>query len=204
MLKLTGITHSFGENNVLNQFSLTLRPGQRIALMGPSGVGKTTVLRLAMGLLTPDEGAEVVSRMESITHEKLDCSLYIYENAGKRFAADGYLFPNSIRTHGKKEQLNNVLNWVSGGKMPVKTPETIKLVPSVMGNAGGDLTIMLTNASLDNTGIFRCLVRTDRDVFLMNDDGTLTAPKQEKCADGVLATIPSIDAWDYVLLTNIK
>jgi len=57
MLKLTGITHSFGENTVLRNFCLTLQPGQRIALMGPSGVGKTTVLRLAMGLLTPDEGA---------------------------------------------------------------------------------------------------------------------------------------------------
>ena len=56
MLKLTNISHSFGEKQVLRDFSLTLRPGQRIALMGPSGVGKTTVLRLAMGLLEPEKG----------------------------------------------------------------------------------------------------------------------------------------------------
>ncbi len=154
--------------------------------------------------LTPGQGAEVVSHMESITHEKMDCSLYIYENAGKRMAVDGYVFPNSIRTHGKKEQLNNILNWLSGGKLPVKTPETIKIVPSVCGNDKGDLTIMLTNASLDNTGVFKCLVRTCRDVFLMNDDGTLTKPEQEKMTDGVLVTVPAIDAWDYVLLTNME
>lgn len=153
--------------------------------------------------LTPVDGAEVVSRMESITHEKMDCSLYIYENAGKRVAVDGYVFPNSVRTHGKKEQLNNVLNWVSGEKMPVKTPETIKIVPGVCGNAKGDLTIMLTNASLDNTGVFKCLIRTDRDVFLMNDDGTLKKPAQETVDDGVLVTLPAIDPWDYILLTNI-
>lgn len=153
--------------------------------------------------LTPVDGAEVVSRMESITHEKMDCSLYIYENAGKRVAVDGYVFPNSVRTHGKKEQLNNIFNWLSGGKLPVKTPETIKIVPGVCGNAKGDMTIMLTNASLDKTGIFKCLVRTDRAVFLMNDDGTLTKPEQEKVADGVLVTVPSIDAWDYTLLTNM-
>lgn len=56
MLKLTGIHHRYGEQWVLRNFDLTLRPGQRIALMGPSGMGKTTLLRLALGLLPPTEG----------------------------------------------------------------------------------------------------------------------------------------------------
>ena len=57
MLKLRHISHSFGEKPVLQDVNLTLRPHQRIALMGPSGVGKTTLLRIAMGLLRPDDGA---------------------------------------------------------------------------------------------------------------------------------------------------
>ena len=56
MLKLTGISHCYGERKVLQDLDLILRPGQRIALMGPSGCGKTTLLRIAMGLLTPTEG----------------------------------------------------------------------------------------------------------------------------------------------------
>ena len=56
MLKLTGICHSFGENRVLDQFELSLNPGERIALMGPSGAGKTTLLRIILGLLTPNSG----------------------------------------------------------------------------------------------------------------------------------------------------
>lgn len=56
MLKLHNITHSYGENTVLKDVSLSLEPGRRLALMGPSGVGKTTLLRVALGLLTPDEG----------------------------------------------------------------------------------------------------------------------------------------------------
>lgn len=56
MLKLTEISHRFEEHWVLKDFSLTLLPGQRIALMGPSGVGKTTLLRIALGLLSPTEG----------------------------------------------------------------------------------------------------------------------------------------------------
>ena len=56
MLKLTGISHRYGEQPVLENRSLTLLPGQRIALMGPSGVGKTTLLRIALGLLMPTAG----------------------------------------------------------------------------------------------------------------------------------------------------
>ena len=56
MLKLTGITHGFDGRPVLDNVCLTLMPGQRLAIMGPSGTGKTTLLRIAMGLLKPDGG----------------------------------------------------------------------------------------------------------------------------------------------------
>ena len=56
MLKLTDISHCYGDHPVLNGMNLTLCPGQRIALMGPSGCGKTTALRIALGLLNPTGG----------------------------------------------------------------------------------------------------------------------------------------------------
>lgn len=56
MLKLTGITHRFGDHRVLHGVNLSLMPGQRIAIMGPSGCGKTTLLRILLGLQLPTEG----------------------------------------------------------------------------------------------------------------------------------------------------
>ena len=56
MLELTNISHSYDDLKILENFSLTLAPGQRIALMGPSGCGKTTVLKIALGLLSPTGG----------------------------------------------------------------------------------------------------------------------------------------------------
>ena len=56
MLKLTDISHNYGDHPVLNGMNLTVCPGQRIALMGPSGCGKTTALRIALRLLNPTGG----------------------------------------------------------------------------------------------------------------------------------------------------
>ena len=56
MVKLTGVSHAYDGKPVLENLDLTLHPGQRIALMGPSGVGKTTLLRTVLGLLKPDSG----------------------------------------------------------------------------------------------------------------------------------------------------
>ncbi len=56
MLKLTEISHRYGDQLVLEGKNLILQPGQRMALMGPSGCGKTTLLRIALGLLEPTRG----------------------------------------------------------------------------------------------------------------------------------------------------
>lgn len=56
MLKLTDISHRYGQQPVLENKTLILHPRQRLALMGPSGCGKTTLLRIALGLLKPTAG----------------------------------------------------------------------------------------------------------------------------------------------------
>lgn len=156
--------------------------------------------------LEPATGAQVVSNLETITHKSLGCSLYVYENAcGTRFAADGYFFPNSIRTHGKKEQLGNVLDWISKGRLPVRVEnETIKVMPTVQADSEGNMTVMLTNASLDSTGSFTCELRSEKEVYAICNDGTLKWMPQEKRGNATVVTIDNLDRWDYILLTNMK
>ena len=61
MLKITNISKSFLRKNApiraVQDFSLTIRPGEIATVQGPSGCGKTTLLLVAAGLLHPDSGS---------------------------------------------------------------------------------------------------------------------------------------------------
>lgn len=61
VLSLHNITKYFGDKRVINDFSLTCEEGQFVCILGSSGCGKTTLLRLIAGLETPDNGQILIS-----------------------------------------------------------------------------------------------------------------------------------------------
>ena len=56
-LVIAHVSKDYGRGPVLRDVSLTVRQGETVCLMGPSGLGKTTLLRCVAGLETPDAGA---------------------------------------------------------------------------------------------------------------------------------------------------
>ncbi len=56
MLQLTKISKSYGIHTVLSDISFVVNPGERVALVGPNGCGKTTLLHIIAGLEPPDAG----------------------------------------------------------------------------------------------------------------------------------------------------
>ena len=57
VIEAHGISKAYGENLILKDLSLTLTRKDRLALVGPNGVGKTTLLRLLMKTEAPDTGS---------------------------------------------------------------------------------------------------------------------------------------------------
>jgi len=55
-IRFENVSKAFGDNVILKDFSLELPDSGIVALMGPSGYGKTTLLRLLSGLTEPDSG----------------------------------------------------------------------------------------------------------------------------------------------------
>ena len=56
VIRVEGISKSFGENHVLDDVSLRVQRGDRLAIIGPNGIGKSTLLKIMIGDLEPDGG----------------------------------------------------------------------------------------------------------------------------------------------------
>lgn len=57
ILRIKDLKKSFGDNHVLNGFSLELFEGENLVLMGKSGSGKSVMIKCLVGLMLPDEGS---------------------------------------------------------------------------------------------------------------------------------------------------
>lgn len=56
LLQVKDMTHYFGGLRAVNNFNLTIQPGQINGLIGPNGAGKTTIFNLITGVYTPTQG----------------------------------------------------------------------------------------------------------------------------------------------------
>ena len=64
VVELRDVVLSFGEKKVLNGVSLEVEPLDRLVIMGQSGSGKSTILRLILGILQPGRGSIFFKQFE--------------------------------------------------------------------------------------------------------------------------------------------
>ena len=152
-----------------------------------------------------DANAQVISNLTTITREPVGVSMYAFENKdGRRIVADGYLMPKKMRTAAKREQLENAMEWLSHGAMPVRINKSVKVIPTVTIDQTDGCNLMLTNASFDSTGTFECVVRNTKPFYVIRQDGKVKPIKQETKNGKSILTIDNLGGWKYILLTNKK
>jgi ABC-type nitrate/sulfonate/bicarbonate transport system ATPase subunit len=71
-----GVSHSFGDLEVIAEIDLTVGPGEVLAVAGPSGCGKSTLLEIVAGLLQPGTGSVEVDGREAPA-DRLDRCAYM-------------------------------------------------------------------------------------------------------------------------------
>ena len=65
VIKIRKLKIAFGSKVVLNEIDLDVFPGETLAVIGPSGTGKSTVLKVLTGLLPPTSGSVVINGQET-------------------------------------------------------------------------------------------------------------------------------------------
>lgn len=141
MITLKSVWLTLGDRQVLKDVSLDVQPGETRVILGGSGSGKTTILRLILGLCKPDRGSICVAGQEITTLHEQDLtqvrqqmamvfqnaalfdSLTVRENVGYRLWEQGILSDEeierivleSLRFVGLEDTLDKMPAELSGG-----------------------------------------------------------------------------------------
>ncbi len=86
VLETRKVTKRFGDRKILEDVGFILQKGERIGIVGPNGVGKTTFLRVLLGQVPPDSGELIVGKTTRIAYYdqqrmQLDLEKTVYEAA---------------------------------------------------------------------------------------------------------------------------
>ncbi|MCF6327598.1 MAG: ABC-F family ATP-binding cassette domain-containing protein [Devosiaceae bacterium] len=128
IIEAKNISKSFGETPLVNDFSLKVIRGDRVAIVGANGTGKTTLVKLLIGELAPDEGeikqgSSVQMALLDQTRDSLDPNTSL-KDALTGGGRDTVLI-NGVEKHVigymkdflfAPEQLNTPLRSLSGGE----------------------------------------------------------------------------------------
>ena len=119
LLQLSDIRLSFGKEGLIDGASLVVQPGDRIALVGRNGCGKSTLMRVMAGLLEPDSGARVLSPGTHIGFMEQDPDLAGFDTLGDFATADlpaGQEYRVEMAAEGLKFDPATALGKASGGE----------------------------------------------------------------------------------------
>ncbi|MDQ6993915.1 MAG: ATP-binding cassette domain-containing protein [Mariprofundus sp.] len=128
LMEAVELRHSFGDTLICKKFSHKIMAGDRVGLVGPNGIGKTTLLKMLLGELTPDSGqVRHGSRLAPafLTQmRELDGKLKLKEvllPQGGNFVTIGGSEPRHIVSYMQdflfeKERMNAPVSALSGGE----------------------------------------------------------------------------------------
>jgi phospholipid/cholesterol/gamma-HCH transport system ATP-binding protein len=153
LIELRGVSKAFGDAVILDQIDLKLYRGEALGIIGPSGTGKSTILRIIAGLLAPDSGEIYIQgrRREGLIEDAKDPigigmvfqnaalfdSLNVYENVGF------LLYQHSRLPHHKiREMVDRKLEMVGlpgiGDRLPAQLSggmrKRVSLARAIMEN----------------------------------------------------------------------
>ncbi len=126
VIEMNGISKSYGERLILDNFSANILPGSIVGIVGPNGAGKTTLLKIITGQEKPDSGSIRIGETvrwayadqtrtldpEKSVYEEIAGGMEILELGARKVNARGYC--SSFNFQGTDQQKK--ISMLSGGE----------------------------------------------------------------------------------------
>jgi ATPase subunit of ABC transporter with duplicated ATPase domains len=170
-LKVEGVSKAFGDNQVLSDISLNIRRGDRLAIIGPNGIGKSTLLKIAVGELLADAG-EVQWGHEVRTG-------YFAQDHRQAFAGSDATVESWLAAACSGESTGTVRSRL--GKVLFSGDEVEKKLPSLSGGEAARL-------------IFACIAVDEPNVLVLDE------PTNHLDLEAIEALVAGLAAFDGTLI----
>ena len=137
VLKIENLFKAFGENKVLNGFSLHLKEGENLVLMGRSGSGKSVMIKCLVGLIQPDSGlieilGNNISKLEQKEMDELRTKIgFLFQGSAlydSMTVRENLEFP--LRRHTKKIATREINELILETLDSVGLKHTVDLMPA--------------------------------------------------------------------------
>lgn len=173
-----------GEPEVLKGVNLTITPGEMIAITGPSGGGKTTLIKLMMGLFSPINGEIMLGqkRLSAISKQAFRSGIGVVAQGDSLFAgtlADNIAF---FDPELDMERVREVARLAF-------VAEEIEAMPLAYDTLVGDMGSVLSGGQMQRVLLARALYNRPKILFMDEGTANLDAENEAK----ILETLRSLD-----------
>src|SRR5882757_1395992 len=181
-IAFSNVTLALGGKTIIENISLDVKPGEFLCIIGASGCGKTTALRLAAGLYQPTSGTVTFDGMPMLTPRR-DIAI-VFQDYGKS------LLP--WRTAAGNVSLALEASGIASAQRAARIDELLKKVglPAHAGKYPAEM----SGGMQQRLQIARCLAQEPKALLMDEPFGALDAMTRQGLQDEVLSLVEASDA----------